>query len=124
MISVSVNGAEIGSPTVQDQVCRIRLPSKEAQQTSAPSVVSNCLPRCGYGFVGMAELTLPEVFQTAGTLEWVVALPNGFDTQIHLQRPGNAEGSAGSKPVSEIRPHFEIPSSYLSGERPGASRIG
>ena len=30
----------------------------------------------------MAELTLPEVFQTAGTLEWVVAFPNGFDTQI------------------------------------------
>jgi hypothetical protein len=34
------------------------------------------------GFVGLAELTLPEVFQTAGTLEWVVALPNGFDTQV------------------------------------------
>jgi hypothetical protein len=34
------------------------------------------------GFVGTAELTLPEVFQTAGMLEWVVALPNGFETQI------------------------------------------
>ena len=30
----------------------------------------------------MADLALPEVFQTAGTLEWVVALPNGFETQI------------------------------------------
>ena len=34
------------------------------------------------GFVGVAEFTLPELFQTVGTLEWVVALPNGFDTQI------------------------------------------
>jgi hypothetical protein len=34
------------------------------------------------GFIGMAELALPEVFQTAGTLEWIVALPNGFDAQV------------------------------------------
>jgi hypothetical protein len=25
---------------------------------------------------------LPEVFQTTGTLEWAVALPNGFDVQV------------------------------------------
>ena len=25
---------------------------------------------------------LPEVFQTTGTTEWVVALPNGFETQV------------------------------------------
>jgi hypothetical protein len=34
------------------------------------------------GFVGSADLVLPEVFQTVGTLEWIVALPGGFDTQI------------------------------------------
>ena len=34
------------------------------------------------GFVGSIELTLPEVFQTAGTLEWVVSLPDGFETQV------------------------------------------
>lgn len=28
------------------------------------------------------DLTLPEVFQTVGTLEWSVALPGGFETQI------------------------------------------
>jgi hypothetical protein len=34
------------------------------------------------GFIGIAELELPEVFQTAGTTEWVVALPNGFEAQV------------------------------------------
>jgi hypothetical protein len=34
------------------------------------------------GFFGAIELSLPEVFQTAGTLEWVVALPDGFETQV------------------------------------------
>jgi len=82
LISVSVNGAEISSPTVQDQVCRIRLPSKEARQTAHRLSFRIAYPTVRLGFVGMAELTLPEVFQTAGTLEWVVALPNGFDTQI------------------------------------------
>lgn len=33
-------------------------------------------------FFGNAELILPELFQTAGTLEWVVALPSGFETQV------------------------------------------
>ena len=82
LISVSVNGAEIGSPTVQDQVCRIRLPSKEAQQTARRLSFRLAYPTVRLAFVGTADLTLPEVFQTAGTLEWVVALPNGFDTQI------------------------------------------
>jgi len=34
------------------------------------------------GFIGTAEFTLPEVFQTTGTMEWTVALPNGFQTQV------------------------------------------
>jgi len=33
LISVSVNGTEVNSPVVQDQVCRVRLPAREAQQT-------------------------------------------------------------------------------------------
>jgi hypothetical protein len=34
------------------------------------------------GFLGVLELSLPELILTAGTLEWVVALPNGFETQV------------------------------------------
>ncbi len=32
--------------------------------------------------MGTAELTLPEVFQTTGTIGWVVALPSGFQSQV------------------------------------------
>jgi hypothetical protein len=82
LISVSVNGAEIGSPIVEDQVCRIRLPNREAQQTAHRLSFRIAYPAVRLGFVGTAELTLPEVFQTVGTLEWVVALPHGFDAQV------------------------------------------
>jgi hypothetical protein len=82
LISVSVNGAEIGSPAVEDQLCRFRLPGREAQQTAHRLSFRIAYPPMRLGFIGMAELTLPEVFQTAGTLEWVVALPNGFDAQV------------------------------------------
>ena len=34
------------------------------------------------GFVGVAQLALPELFQTVGTLEWVLMLPTGFEAQI------------------------------------------
>ena len=82
LISVSVNGAELGSPTVDDQLCRIRLPGRDAQRaTHRVSLRIGCAP-IPLAFIGNAELTLPEVFQTAGTLEWVVALPNGFETQV------------------------------------------
>jgi hypothetical protein len=82
LISVSVNGAEISSPIVEDQLCRIRLPGREAQQTSHRLSFRIAYPAVRLGFIGTAELVLPEVFQTAGTLEWIVALPNGFDTQV------------------------------------------
>jgi len=82
LISVSVNGTEISSPTVEDQLCRLRLPAREAQQTAHRLSFRIAYPTVRLGFVGLAELTLPELFQTAGTLEWVVALPNGFDTQV------------------------------------------
>jgi hypothetical protein len=82
LISVSVNGAEIGSPAVEDQLCRLRLPGREAQQTAHRLSFRIAYPPMRLGFVGTAEFTLPEVFQTAGTLEWVVALPNSFDAQV------------------------------------------
>ena len=82
LISVSVNGVEVSAPAVEDQLCPIRLPVREAQQTAHRLSFRLAYPPLRLGFVGTAELTLPEVFQTAGTLEWVVALPNGFDTQV------------------------------------------
>jgi len=82
LISVSVNGTEITSPIVEDQVCRINLPAREARQTVHRLSFRIAYPPVRLGFVGTAELTLPEVFQTAGTLEWVVAVPGGFETQV------------------------------------------
>jgi hypothetical protein len=32
--------------------------------------------------VGTLELVLPELALTVGTLEWVVVLPSGFETQV------------------------------------------
>jgi hypothetical protein len=34
------------------------------------------------GFTGSIDLNLPELFQTAGTLEWVVTMPDGFESQV------------------------------------------
>jgi hypothetical protein len=82
LISVSVNGTEVGSPSIVDQLCRLRLPGREAQQTAHRLSFRVAYPAVRLGFVGTVELTLPEVFQTVGTLEWVVALPNGFNTQV------------------------------------------
>lgn len=82
LISVSVNGAEISSPVVENQLCRIRLPGREAQQTAHRLSFRIAYPTVRLGFIGTAELSLPEVFQTAGTLDWVVALPHGFDAQV------------------------------------------
>ena len=82
LISVSVNGAEIGSPSVVDQLVRIKLPGREGSQTAHRVSFRIACPPIKLGFIGTADLALPELFQTAGTLEWVVALPNGFDAQV------------------------------------------
>lgn len=82
LISVSINGAEISAPMVEDRLCRIRLPGRDAQQVAHRVSFRIACPPVRLGFIGLAELTLPEVFQTIGTLEWVVALPAGFETQI------------------------------------------
>lgn len=82
LISVSVNGVEIGAPAVVDQICRIRLPDREAGQSAHRLSFRIAYPQVRLGFVGLVEPTLPQVFQTVGTLEWVVALPSGFTTQV------------------------------------------
>ena len=81
LISLSVNGTEI-NPPVEDQLCRVRLPAREGQQTAHRLSFRIACPAVQLGFIGALDLTLPEVFQTAGTLEWVVALPAGFETQV------------------------------------------
>ena len=82
LISVSVNGNEVNSPAVEEQVCRVKIPAREAQQTVHRFSFRIAYPAVRLGFVGNVELSSPEVFQTAGVLEWVVALPNGFDAQV------------------------------------------
>jgi hypothetical protein len=82
LITVSVNGSEIPSPVMEDQICRVPLPGREAQQTVARLSFRIAYPPMRLGFIGTVDLALPEVFQTAGTTEWVVALPGGFETQI------------------------------------------
>jgi hypothetical protein len=82
LISASVNGTEIPSPVVEDQTCRIKLPGREAQQTVDRLSFRIAYPPLRLGFIGVVDLELPEVFQTAGTTEWVVALPNGFEAQV------------------------------------------
>ena len=82
LISVSVNGVEVTAPALEDQLCRIRLPAREAGQAAHRLSFRLAYPPVALGFIGAVEVPLPEVFQTVGTLEWVVALPDGFDTQV------------------------------------------
>jgi hypothetical protein len=82
LISASVNGAEVNAPAVVDQVCRLPLPERAPNQPSHRLSFRLAYPTVRLGFTGSVELNLPEVFQTAGTLEWVVTLPDGFDSQV------------------------------------------
>jgi hypothetical protein len=82
LISVSINGGEIPSPAVEDQLCRVQLPGRQPQQTVNRLSFRIAYPPLRLGFIGAADLALPEVFQTAGTTEWVVALPGGFEAQV------------------------------------------
>ena len=79
LISVSVNGVESTAPALEDQLCRIRLPTAQAAHRLSFRLAYPPVP---LGFMGAVELPLPEVFQTTGTLEWIVALPAGFETQV------------------------------------------
>jgi hypothetical protein len=82
LISVSVNGTEISLPVVEEQLCRVRIPARGGQQTSHRLSFRIACPAVQLGFMGALDLALPELFQTTGTLEWVVALPTGFETQV------------------------------------------
>jgi hypothetical protein len=82
LLSVSVNNVEVISPVVADQLCRVNLPSRAPQQTMHLISFRLAYPPVRLGFAGVAEFSLPELFQTTGLLEWAVALPNGFETQI------------------------------------------
>ncbi len=82
LISVSINGMEVGAPALEDQLCRLRLPERAAQQTAHRLSFRLAYPPVRLGFVGAVELALPEVFQTVGTLGWTIALPTGFSTQV------------------------------------------
>ena len=82
LISVSVNGVEAAAPALEDQLCRIRLPAREAGQAAHRLSFRLAYLPVSLGFIGAVELPLPEVFQTVGTLEWIVALPGGFETQV------------------------------------------
>ncbi len=82
LISASVNGAEVRTPLLEGGLCRVTLPARVPGQSSHRLSFRLSCPPVRLGFVGTIELTPPEVFQTAGTLEWVVSLPDGFDTQV------------------------------------------
>jgi len=82
LISASINGTEVTAPIVDDRLCRIRLPDRAPNQTGYRLSFRLAYPAVRLGFFGSIELSLPELLQTAGTLEWVVALPDGFDTQV------------------------------------------
>ena len=114
LISVSVNGNEISSPIIEDQLCRIRLPSREVRQTAHHLSFRISYPTIRLGFVGTVELTLPEVFQTTGTLEWVLSLPNGFETQVissgleTQKAPADLERFGDYGRISKSRPHIYL----------------
>jgi len=82
LISVSIDGNEVSPPAIQDQLCDLQLPPHESQQAVHRLSFRIALPRLALGFRGTADLVLPEVFQTAGLIEWVLALPAGFETQV------------------------------------------
>ena len=82
LISVSAYGIEMQLPPLEDQVCRVRLPDRDARATGQRLSFRLAYPPVRLGFVGSVELGLPEVFQTIGTLSWVVALPTGFESQV------------------------------------------
>jgi hypothetical protein len=82
LISVSIDGTEIAAPTVEDRLCQVRLPERLPRREAHRLSFHLVYPPVRLGFMGSLDLSLPGLFQTVGTLEWVVALPNGFETQV------------------------------------------
>jgi hypothetical protein len=98
------------------QMCQIRLPNREAGQTVHRLSFRLAYPPQRLGFVGVAELALPELFQTFGMLEWVLTLPAGFDAQII------SSGLETRKSPSDLRVRQEI--SYTFAARDFSLRLG
>jgi hypothetical protein len=82
LISASVNGTEISAPVLENQLCQIPLPARSAEQSAHRLSFRLAYSPVRLGFIGAVDLPLPEVFQTAGTLEWVISLPDGFEAQV------------------------------------------
>lgn len=83
LISASVNGTEIRTPALEDGgLCQIALPARASGQAVHRLSLRLSCPPVRLGFVGTLELAPPEVFQTAGSLEWTISLPDGFETQV------------------------------------------
>ena len=82
LVSASLNGTEIASPVLEGQSFQLRLPNREAMQSAHRLSFRLAYPAQRLGFVGVAQLTLPELTHTVGTLEWVVALPAGFQADV------------------------------------------
>lgn len=82
LVSVSVNGLETTAPMLDGQSCRLRLPEPSPSRTTQRlSFRIACAP-VRLGFLGAAELPLPETFLTTGSVRWTVALPAGFAVRI------------------------------------------
>jgi hypothetical protein len=82
LISASVNGVEVEAPSIEDRWCRLRLAPRPSQPTAHRLSFRLAYPLTPLGFLGSAGLTLPEVALTTGSVEWVVALPTGFDVRV------------------------------------------
>ena len=54
LISVSINGAEVTAPVVEQQMCRLRLPKREGQQLIHRLSFRIAYPGMPLGFVGLA----------------------------------------------------------------------
>lgn len=82
LVSASINGVEIPSPTLVSNVCRFQLPHDPARVTPQKLSLRLALPRMELGFLGTLDLELPESDQTVGTLLWMIALPESFEVQM------------------------------------------
>lgn len=82
LISASLNGTEIAAPAVRDQAIDVRLPNRDPRHAAHRLSFRLEYPPQRLGFIGLAQLALPELFQSVGTLEWVLALPTGFSMEV------------------------------------------
>jgi hypothetical protein len=83
LISASINGTEIKAPALSaNALCEIPLPPRESGTDLYRISFRLALAPVQLGFLGSLELSLPEIFQTTGTLDWVIALPEGFQTRL------------------------------------------